>query len=259
MPRDDTQIRRPAVAGAFYSGEAGELRDEIAAAFHSPLGPGALPEVRADGPRRVLGLVVPHAGYVYSGPGAAWGFAEAARDGRPGAVVLLGVNHRGYGAPIALSPDAAWRTPLGEIPVATALGERLCAFDAEVIPDARAHAQEHSLEVQVPFLQVIFGDVPILPILLGHAGVPAVLRLGEALAVLAREADLLIVASTDFSHYVTQATATRLDRLALDAIAAVNPRALIEAVSREQITMCGVLPVAALLAAGQALGATATI
>lgn len=256
MEHAEEHIRPPAVVGAFYPRQAAALRVEIAAAFDAPLGPGGVPAVAEVGPRRLLGLIVPHAGYQYSAQGAAWAFAEAARDGRPGAAVLLGVNHRGYGAPIALSPDAGWQTPLGIVPVATALGARLQALDPEVTPDARAHLAEHSLEVEVPFLQFLFGDLPILPLLLGRAGLDAVLRLGKALAELAREQDVLFIASTDFSHYVTHDMAAEVDRLALDAIAAIQPLQLIDAVRRHDISMCGVMPVTALLVAAQAAGAS---
>jgi len=255
MTRGDRHIRQAAVAGYFYPQHAGALREEIEGAFCSSLGPGALPEVNPSGPRRLIGIIVPHAGYPYSAQGAAWSYAEVARDGRPGAAVLLGVNHQGQGAPLALSPDDGWATPLGLLPVAAELGQRLRELDPEITPDAWAHRQEHSIEVQAPFLQYLFGELPILPILVGHASVDAVLRLGQALAELAKEQDLLIIASTDFSHYVSQETAQRLDQLALDAITTLQPAALIDTVRRQDISMCGVLPVAALLAAAQALGA----
>ncbi|HOS44212.1 MAG TPA: AmmeMemoRadiSam system protein B [Armatimonadota bacterium] len=259
MAGTEGTIRQPAVAGTFYPRDPALLRAQIDEAYRSPLGPGAVPAVNPQGPRRLLGLVAPHAGYPYSAQGAAWGYAAVARDGRPGAAVLLGVNHRGYGAAIALSPDAGWQTPLGIAPVAAALGERLRALDADVVPDARAHLAEHSLEVQLPFLQHLFGAVPILPILIGRAGLDAVLRLGKTLAALARDQELLLIASTDLSHYVPQAVAQRQDQLALQAIAAVQPLQLIDTVRRHEIGMCGVLPVTAVLAAAQVLGATARI
>jgi len=255
MNRDDRRIRRPAVAGYFYPKDTAALREAIDGAFLSPLGPGALPEVNLPGPRRLIGLVAPHAGYPYSAQGAAWSYFEAARDGVPATAVLIGVNHRGAGSPLALSPDDGWMTPLGISPVDNALGQRLRALAPEAVPDAGAHATEHSIEVQVPFVQYLFGELPILPILIGRLPEDAVMRLGQALASLANERDLLIIASTDLSHYLNQETAFRLDHAALDAIAIVQPAALIDTVRRRDISMCGVLPVAALLAAAQALGA----
>lgn len=251
----ERHLRQAAVAGYFYPQHAGALREEIEGAFLSPLGPGALPEVNPSGSRRLVGIIAPHAGYIFSAQGAAWSFAEVARDGRPGTAVLLGVNHRGQGAALALSPDDAWVTPLGACPVATELGKTLRDIDPDVVPDAWAHRQEHSIEVQVPFLQYLFGELPILPILIGRASVDAVLRLGQSLAALAKEHDLLIIASTDFSHYVSHDIARRLDEAALEAIAALQPTQLIDTVLGKDITMCGVLPVAALLEAARTLGA----
>jgi len=255
MSHGERHLRQAAVAGYFYPQHAGALRNEIEGAFLSPLGPGALPEVNPSGPRQLIGIIAPHAGYAYSAQGAAWSYTEVARDGRPGTAVLLGVNHRGQGASLALSPDDAWETPLGSSPVATELGKQLRELDPEVAPDAWAHMQEHSIEVQVPFLQYLFGELPILPILIGRASVEAVLRLGQALAELAKTQDLLIIASTDFSHYVTQDTARRLDETALEAITNLQPKKLIDTVWGKDISMCGVLPVAALLEAAQTLGA----
>ncbi|MEI7834383.1 MAG: AmmeMemoRadiSam system protein B, partial [bacterium] len=176
-----TEIRQPAVAGVFYSGSAEQLKAEISTCFTSPLGPGKLPEI-GSGPRKLFGLVAPHAGYIYSGAGAAWAYAAAAGDGRPVAVVILGVNHHGVGAPMALSPAAGWRTPLGVMPVAQQLNDRLIELDEELKHDAYAHAMEHSLEVQVPFLQYTFGEVPIVPIVIGHITWPSIQRLGVAIA-----------------------------------------------------------------------------
>jgi hypothetical protein len=246
-------IRPPAVAGQFYPGHPDALRAAIEEAFLSPLGPGTLPVV-GDGPRRMVGIVAPHAGYPYSAQGAAWGFAAAARDGRPNAAVILGVNHRGAGAPLALSPAVGWQTPLGVAPVATELGQALRDLVPALALDARPHAQEHSLEVQVPFLQYLFGELPILPIAIGTASWNMITDLGCALAQLARAQQLLIVASSDFSHYVSQPEAERLDKMALEAIAAVDAVKLLDVVRLYEITMCGVLPVSVLLTAAKVFG-----
>jgi len=123
-------IRRPSVAGRFYAGTAAQLQEEVAAAFRHRLGPGELPTVDPAGPRELVALVSPHAGYVYSGPAAAHGFAALAADGRPEIVVILGPNHQGLGLPIAVSGASAWSTPLGEVPVDVDLSRRLA--DASV-------------------------------------------------------------------------------------------------------------------------------
>ncbi len=250
-----TDIRPPAVAGAFYEATAERLRAEIEACFTETLGPGDVPVV-GTGPRQLLGIVAPHAGYLYSGAAAAWAYAAAARDGRPTAVVILGVNHRGVGAPLALSPAAGWRTPLGVMPVAQQLNERLLKLDSDLRLDPTAHAMEHSLEVQVPFLQYTFGEVPIVPIVIGHVAGTAIERLGAALAHLATQVDLLVVASSDLSHYIPQQQAATLDALALKHIAEVDAEGLLDIVLGKGITMCGVLPTAAMLHAARKSGAT---
>ncbi|MHB9024556.1 MAG: AmmeMemoRadiSam system protein B [Armatimonadota bacterium] len=249
----DERIRPAAVAGQFYPGHPASLRAALEEAFLSPLGPGDIPAV-GPGPRRLIGIVSPHAGYLYSAQGAAWGYAAAARDGQPSLVVILGVNHRGIGAPLALSPATGWQTPLGVAPVSVESGRRLRELAPVLEVDGRAHAHEHSLEVQVPFVQYLFGDVPIVPIAIGAASWSMVSALGVALAQLAREQDILFIASSDFSHYVAQQEAERLDRIALEAIAAVDAVKLLDAVRLHEITMCGVLPVAVLLTVAKEFG-----
>ncbi len=253
FPEHDRDIRQPVVAGRFYPRQPEALRASIEEAFCTALGPGAVPQVQ-DGPRRLTGIVAPHAGYPYSASCAAWSYAAAACDGRPQTAVLLGVNHRGIGAPIALSPAAGWATPLGISPIDAELAARLQELDPAVLPDTRAHAMEHSLEVQLPFLQYLFGELPILPLSIGLADDAEVLRLGQALATLAAQCDILLIASTDFSHYLAQTEAETLDRLALQCIAVVDAGGLLRIVRERQITMCGVLPVAATLTAAALLG-----
>jgi hypothetical protein len=202
----------------------------------------------------MMGVVVPHAGYAYSASGAAWAYAAMAADGRPGAAVMLGVNHRGVGAPLALSPARGWATPLGVMPVAHALSAQLQRLDEDLTLDEHAHRHEHSIEVQLPFLQILFGELPIIPISLGHASPVQLARLGHALAFLAAQHDIVCVASTDFSHYLPAREAIILDRLALQMIASIDPTGLLETVRAHHITMCGVLPVTAMLMAAQEQG-----
>lgn len=248
-------VRAPAVAGQFYAGSPGRLRDEVAAAFRHRLGPGDLPQVADAGPRELIALVSPHAGYMYSGPAAAHGFAALAADGRPDVVVILGVNHRGVGAPIAVSGASAWRTPLGEVPVETDLSRRLAEGTGAATDDS-THAAEHSLEVQVPFLQVLLGEAwRLVAVVIAEHGPAALRRFGEGLAEVLQDLNVLIVASTDFSHYVPQAMAEQNDRLAIDAILNLDGDGLLATVDRHGISMCGAAPVAAALFAACSMGA----
>ena len=153
-------MRNPAVAGAFYERSKDALLRQIRECYTHPLGPGRAPQVRR-GDRRILGLVVPHAGYVYSGPIAAHSYAALADDGWPSSIVVLGPNHHGAGAPLALM-DQDWQTPLGTVPVDEELHGRLAKPPLE--DDVRAHRDEHSIEVQLPFLQHLNPSLRFVPL-----------------------------------------------------------------------------------------------
>jgi AmmeMemoRadiSam system protein B len=254
----DTQahIRVPAVAGQFYAGTASRLAEEVEAAFCHPLGPGCKPVVDAGGPRDLIALVSPHAGYVYSGPAAAHGFAALAADGRPDVVVILGPNHRGLGALIAISGASVWSTPLGEVPVDLELSQRLADAGVGATIDDPAHVLEHSIEVQVPFLQIVLGEGwHLVAVAVADRRPEMMRRLGEGLAEVLRDRNAVIVASTDLSHYVAHAVAERTDRLAIDAILELDGEGLLGTVERHSITMCGSAVVAAALFAARKLGA----
>lgn len=235
-------IREPAVAGRFYPGDAASLAAEV----DRCLGPE--PEPR----RSAIGVVVPHAGYVYSGRVAG---AVYARVAVPARVILLGPNHTGQGAGRALAPDDGWRTPLGVVPLDAALSARL-ATATGVERDAGAHQFEHALEVQLPFLQRARADVAIAPMVLAHLPWRACEALGREVAEAAREAGALLVASSDMSHYLPAATARALDARALERILALDPEGLYDVVHREEISMCGIIPATVMLVSARALGAT---
>jgi hypothetical protein len=235
-------VREPAVAGRFYPSDLGRLRAEVE---------NCLGEVRDTGP--ALALVAPHAGYMYSGRVAGIAFGSA---GIPGRVIVVGPNHTGLGSVRSVWQRGVWRSPLGDVPVdeelAVALSER-AGLDA----DEAAHTREHSLEVEVPFLQVRRPDVGIVPVCLGPLSAKECLELGEAIADVVRAASgpVLLVASTDMSHYVSAGEAKRLDRLALDRLEALDADGLYSVVRTNRISMCGVVPTTVVLAAARALGA----
>ena len=250
-------IRSPVVAGQFYPRSADALRQAIEEAFLAPLGPGALPQVAPTrSSDRLFGMVVPHAGFQYSAQAAAWAFAAMARFGKPEAVVLLGVNHRGVGASIAVSPARGWQTPCGVMPVAQQLVVELQDLDNAVCSDAFAHAAEHSLEVEIPFLQYLFGALDVLPLVLGHVSPQEIETLGTALATLAATHDLVFVASSDFSHYISAEQARYLDMQAIQMITSIAPQGLLDVVQAKRISMCGIIPVAVMLVAAQKMGIT---
>lgn len=256
-------IRPPAVAGMFYAGSAAELREEIRECFLSPLGPGRLPQTVADGKRTLRGLMCPHAGYRYSGAAAAHAYAHLAEDGAPETVILLGPNHRAIGAPIAIISHGAFKTPLGEVPVDAATAEAIKEQAPVVREDENAHAPEHSLEVQLPFLQTVAPNARIVPIVFGRVfydreSVEVLKSLGKALACLLDDPahHRLLIASTDLMHYVPRDEAYRMDEIALQAVREVDGERLIEEVFRRDISMCGVMPTATMLFALRHLGIT---
>lgn len=237
-------VRQPAVAGQFYTDEPKRLRRDLQRM------------VPADAPKkRVKGIVAPHAGYVYSGhvAGAIYGTIEIPRT-----VVILGPNHHGFGAAAALSPDGEWLTPLGSVPT----DERLSLLVRKHVPfveaDSSAHRFEHSLEVQVPFLQHCRSDVRIVPICLGFADYEQCRLLGEGLARAIGEfgEDVLMVASSDMTHYESADAARAKDDQAIAEVLALNPEGLVRVCRQKSITMCGVIPATVMLVAAKALGAT---
>lgn len=236
--------RQPAVAGQFYPGSHQQLQQELAELIPS-----------SATRHTVIGIISPHAGYVYSG--AIAGKLYATID-IPATVLILGPNHRGAGAAAALSPDGSWLTPLGPVPIDVELNVLLEQHVPFVIPDSLAHQYEHSLEVQVPFIQFLRPDVSISALCLGHGDFEAIRQIGEGIAAAIRQLGrpVLIVASSDMTHYESAASAKQKDALALDRVLAFDPEGLLQVCRSEQITMCGVVPAAVMLVAARALGAT---
>jgi len=238
--------RPPAVAGAFYPSDRAELETILRECFKGPRGPGRSPTGGGRGPRRTRAIVVPHAGYVYSGPIAARAYAVIASETPPKEILLLGVDHTGAGRPFALS-RRPWRTPLGTAEVAVELVDRL--IGGEITVDERSHAEEHSLEVQLPFLQTVVPEVPFAALTVRFAPLEALEAVASRVAAAVRDRDVLLVASTDFSHYVAPETARRQDALALSAIGRRDGPELYRTVVTHDISMCGIAPTTVMLEA----------
>ncbi|HBT40238.1 MAG: Uncharacterized protein XD58_0407 [Thermotoga sp. 50_1627] len=240
--------RDPVVAGSFYPASRKALIEVIEDCFMSKIGPGELPK-KPDRPLdRNVAVIVPHAGYVYSGPVAAHAYAELARLGNPKLVVLLGPNHTGYGARIGVWDKGSWSTPLGEVQVCEAAAQKLLEECREASADVRCHMVEHSLEVQLPFLQYIFKDFEILPVTMFPLSLQVCKSLARALDELFRNfSSTVLVVSSDFNHYEDDATTKRKDQLAIEEILRKDPEGLYRVAANERITMCGLSPVACLL------------
>ncbi len=234
--------RQPAVSGLFYPLDATELLGQL---------DGFLADQPEPGPAKVA--VMPHAGYVYSGSTAG---AVAAGIHVPRRVILLGPKHRRQGAKAAISSSTSWSFPFGEVPVDREMALVL-ANEAGLEQDDLAHRDEHSLEVQVPFLWRRNPELLLTPVALGLHRIEELRSIGEAIArVVAQSSEpVLVVASTDMSHQIPIALANRLDNLAIERILELDPAGLYETVFSNDISMCGVIPVTAALYAARAMGA----
>lgn len=239
-------MRKPAVAGQFYEGDRRSLEEQIEGCYLHRLGPGRLPEFNREGPRKIHGMVNPHAGYMYSGPVAAHGFSKLAEDGFPKTFVIFGPNHTGLGAGIALGTED-FETPLGVVKIDRDLTERL-AKDI-IVEDATAHRFEHSIEVQLPFLQHLNEDFKFVPICMGLQDYENASVVGRIVGEVIRGKDVVVIASTDFSHYIPKDLAAKKDKMAIDKILAMDAKAFHDTVSKHDISMCGYGPVTAMLTA----------
>lgn len=236
--------RKPVVADRFYPGNSSELNNTLRNLFdrfNPPIKTG------------VVGIVSPHAGYIYSGAVC----AETLKSAEiPETVVILGPNHHGQGSEIALSKNN-WELPCGTVPVNHKLADLILAENEEVQVDELAHQYEHSLEVQVPFLQALRKDVTIVPLVLSQLSYEVCERLAEGIAraVSSYNEPVLLLASSDMSHYETRESSSIKDTMALENIKNLNPKGLYHTILENRITMCGMIPVTVVLKASMLLGA----
>jgi len=249
------KIRLPSQAGAFYAGKAESLKRQIEECFLHELGPGKIPTV-VRGPRRIIGLICPHAGYIYSGPVAAHAYYKLALDGKPDIIVLFGPNHTGYGSALAIMNEGFWRTPLGDVEVDSETANKIVKEARIVDVDDSAHRHEHSIEVQLPFLQYLFdSEFKIVPICFLMQDLPSARDVGQAVAKVLSGKNALIIASSDMTHYEPQKSAEKKDRLALQAVEAMDEERFYSVIEEQRITACGYGPIMALITASKALGA----
>ncbi len=252
------KVRRPCQAGAFYAGTAESLKTQIENCFLHELGPGKIPEIAEEGPRRIIGLVSPHAGYMFSGPVAAHAYYNLALDGKPDVVVLFGPNHTGYGSALAVMNDGFWRTPLGDVEIDDELANQIVRESHIVDIDDSAHRFEHSIEVQLPFLQYLYGSkFKIVPICFHYTmqDLSSAKDVGEAVAKVIAGKNGVIIASSDMTHYEPQESAERKDKLILEAIKVMDEAELYSAIEFHHISACGYGPIAALIVAAKILEA----
>jgi len=245
QPPNPTPVRRPYVAGHFYPGDAAGLHRDVGSCLKPAEG----------GPRPARGVVVPHAGYMYSGGVAGTVFATARLPRR---LVILGPNHMGLGRPIAVMRRGYWETPLGRVEIDETLAGLILDAAKVAEEDEAAHRAEHSLEVQIPFLQMSLGEFTFAPICVGTERYADLVALGTALAsvIEAIGEPVGVVMSTDMTHYEPADRAREKDYLAIRKMETMDPEGLHRLIREHSISMCGYAPTTAGLHALKNLGAT---
>jgi AmmeMemoRadiSam system protein B len=232
-------IRLPAVAGRFYPSDSAKLTELV---FQYTKGDSNVV------PTRAMACLVPHAGYVYSGHVAGAVFGRLAM---PKKVLILGVRHFPQGEKAAINSNGAWRTPLGDVAIDEELAEALRAACPILREDSVAHNREHSLEVQLPFLQVLAPGCTFVPIALGTVQIEELVRLGEGIGRVLEEAkeEVLLLTTSDLNHHEDDATTRVKDRKAIEAMLEMDARSLYDTCRAERISMCGLGPGVTMLTA----------
>ena len=236
--------RKPSVAGYFYPHNSGALRNMIK----------EMVDTHAD-KKKAISVISPHAGYVYSGEVAGCVFSSIIL---PKSYIILGPNHQDVSTSMSIMKKGVWETPLGDASIDATLADLIIRRSDILKESAKNHAQEHSLEVQVPFIQYLKGEISFVPISIAHfATYEELEELGMALAGAIREygQEVLIVASTDMSHYVSQEEAKEKDFLAIEKILDLDASGLFDVVKTENISMCGFQPTTATIIASKELTA----
>jgi hypothetical protein len=235
-------IRNPIVAGQFYPGSPSLLEAQIE---------GFIDEQAPK--EEVVGLISPHAGYMYSGPVAG---AVISRVKFKDTFVIMGPNHTGLGQPFSIMTEGTWRTPLGEVEIDSELGKSILGASPQLKEDHLAHLEEHSIEVQIPFLQYFKRDVKIVPIILSRSTGATYKAIGKGIAKAIGDLnrEVVIMASSDMTHYEPQSSANRKDNQAIEAILELDEDELLRRVEEFHITMCGYAPAVSLLSACKELG-----
>jgi AmmeMemoRadiSam system protein B/AmmeMemoRadiSam system protein A len=237
-------IRHPVVAGQFYPAQAPQLKEMI----RGMVDEGAEKE-------DVIGLVSPHAGYIYSGPVAG---AVISRVKFKDTFIIMGPNHTGMGKPLSIMTEGTWETPLGAVEIDSELAKQILTVSRHLEADHEAHQHEHSIEVQIPFLQYFKKDIRIVPISLAYSSGAVYKEIGREIAQVVKDLnrEVVIVASSDMTHYEPQESARRKDSQAIEAILELNEDELLRRVDELNISMCGYAPTVALMTAAKELGAT---
>lgn len=251
----ELNLRRPAVAGSFYAGDSKSLNIQIENCFLHKIGPGEIPLVNPKRQNNIIGLISPHAGYIYSGPVAANGFYKIALGGKPDTIIILGPNHQGFGENVSIMAEGKWKTPLGELEIDAEMAEDILKKSKIIKNDKKAHQYEHSIEVQLPFIQYIFGkDIKFVPICMTRQDIDTDIEIAKSICSSVVDKNILIIASSDFTHYEPQEYAKDIDKQAINTILEFNPKKLYDMIYHQNLTMCGPGPITVMLIACETLG-----
>ena len=250
------KVRHPSRAGEFYAGTAESLKAQIEECFTHKLGPGKIPHVAEKSLQSLVGFLSPHAGYMFSGHVAAHGYYTLALDGKPEVITIFGPNHTGQGSGISIMNEGVWRTPLGDVKIDTETASKIMHESGVIDLDDSAHTFEHSIEVQLPFLQYLYGATfKFVPICFMMQDLSSSREVGQATATALHGKNALIIASSDMTHYEPQKIAEKKDKLALEAVEKMDEEQFYSTVEDHGITACGYGPIIALITAAKILGA----
>ncbi|WP_405294173.1 MEMO1 family protein [Methanobrevibacter sp.] len=239
-------LRQPAVAGFFYPDDPDELKELIKSCFLDDAGVGSVPKLASfDDSDYPINVMVPHAGYQYSGAIASHGYCEIVKNGFPEVFIIISPNHTGFGSEISVFYEGEWITPLGNVEVDGEFAQAIIDASDIASADFSAHLREHSIEVQLPFLQYFSTDFKIVPITMGTQNFVTSNDLSNAIFEAADKLNksYCVIASTDLSHFNNQEKANKVDGFVLEDIGDMNEFKLFEEVVQYNITMCGYGPV----------------
>ena len=250
------KTRPPAQAGTFYPDTEGALRTQIHNCFLHPLGPRSVPSVPGTPDDKLVGIIVPHAGYDYSGPIAANSYHRLASSGLRESVIILGPNHTGYGSGVSTMTEGQWATPLGEVPVNSSLASSITKLSGLIDIEEEAHKREHSIEVQLPFLQFIYPRrFQFVPICMMLQDLETSMEIGDAIAKVSSRTGAMLIASSDWTHYESHEAAKKKDMEAIQAVLEMDAKKFQYTIEENHVSTCGYGPVTAVIHASKILGA----
>ncbi|MEM1934925.1 MAG: AmmeMemoRadiSam system protein B [Acidilobaceae archaeon] len=252
------RVRLPAYSGTFYPSRRESLLKALSDSFLHKLGPGQLPSRDETKGRNAIGFLVPHAGYMYSGPIASHAYLKLAAEGCPKTVILLGPNHTGMGLPVAVFGEGVWRTPLGDVEVDSEIARELVSLSGVAAFDYRAHIEEHSLEVQLPFLQYVCKEeFKIVPVTVLVQTFEIAHRLGDAIMKIREElnVDVVLIATSDLNHYEPHEISVEKDKIVLEEFLKPDPEGVFNVIEKYNISACGPISLSTLAYIAKRLGA----